>query len=87
MKIGVVAREVHLRRADAAMEGKRLLWVKVGLEEFAAVDFVNAGAGDRVLILTGDCACRLRPDCSADAAVVGIVSLDKQSMSGYNEME
>ncbi len=85
MKIGVVAREVALCRADASMEGKRFLSVKVGLEEFAAMDFVNAGVGDTVLILTGEAACRLRPDCAADAAVVGIVSLDKRDNHGYNE--
>lgn len=85
MKIGVVAREVALRRADASMAGKRFLSVKVGLEEFTAVDFVNAGVGDTVLILTGKSAGCLRPDCAADAAVVGIVSLDKQENHGYNE--
>lgn len=85
MKIGVVAREISLCRADAAMEDKRFLSVKVGLEEFAAMDLVNAEAGDTVLILTGQAACRLRPDCAADAAVVGIVSLDKQAHCGYNE--
>lgn len=85
MKIGVVAREVSLSRADISMEGKRFLSVKVGLEEFAAMDLVGAGAGDTVLILTGKAACRLRPDCAVDAAVVGIVSLDKQAHCSYNE--
>lgn len=79
MKIGVAVGEITLKASAQMMQNRRFLSVKVGLEEFTAIDFVNAGAGDTVLVLSGSAAARLCPECITDAAVVGIVSLDKQT--------
>jgi ethanolamine utilization protein EutN len=82
MTLGRVVGTVVATRKDERLEGFKLLIVKAvdpGGEErnsyLVAVDTVDAGVGDLVLVVTGSsarmsCGCQDRP---VDAAIVGIV--------------
>ena len=73
MKIGMVTGEVPLRRSAQVLENARFVTVKVGLDEFTALDLVEAQAGDMVLVQTGEAAAKCAVAFPVDAAVVGIL--------------
>jgi ethanolamine utilization protein EutN len=82
MLIGRVVGNVVATRKDPRLDGRKLLVVRLtdphGADEsgyLVAVDTVSAGAGERVLLVSGSSArmaggCK---DCPVDTAVVGII--------------
>ena len=73
MKIGTVTGSVWATRKAACLGGHTFLVVKAGEEELVAADQVGAGAGDRVLLVTGTVASRFCMEAPIDAAVVAIL--------------
>lgn len=90
MQLARVVGTVVATRKDPRLEGKKLLVVKMmspeGKEDggyLVAVDTVNSGAGEQVLIVTGGSArmaegCKDRPVDTAIIGVVDAVRLDEQ---------
>ena len=90
MQLARVVGTVVATRKDPRREGKKLLVVKMmspdGKEDggyLVAVDTVNSGAGEQVLIVTGGSArmaegCKDRPVDTAIIGVVDAVRLDAQ---------
>ncbi|MGH9789311.1 MAG: EutN/CcmL family microcompartment protein [Candidatus Acidiferrales bacterium] len=90
MQLARVVGTVVATRKDPRLEGKKLLVVKMmspdGREDggyLVAVDTVDAGAGEKVLIVTGGSArmaegCKDRPVDTAIIGVVDAVRLDEQ---------
>jgi microcompartment protein CcmK/EutM len=82
MLLGRVVGNVVATRKDERLLGSKLLVVRAvdphGKDEatyMVAVDTVDAGHGDRVLVVTGSSA-RMASglkDCPVDAAIVGVV--------------
>ena len=82
MILGRVVGTVGATRKDERLTGAKLLVVRsvdpLGRDEagyLVAVDTVDAGTGERVLVVTGSSA-RMAAglkDCPVDAAIVGIV--------------
>ena len=82
MQLARVVGTVVSTRKDERLQGAKLLVVRTvdphGKDEAAymvAVDTVDAGAGDKVLVVTGSSA-RMASglkDCPVDAAIVGVV--------------
>jgi ethanolamine utilization protein EutN len=82
MQLGRVIGSLVATRKDERLHGAKLLVVRTqdphGKDEAAylvAVDTVDAGASDRVLVVTGSSA-RMAAglkDCPVDAAIVGVV--------------
>ncbi len=82
MQLARVVGTVVSTRKDERLQGAKLLVVRIvdphGKDDTAymvAVDTVDAGANDRVLIVTGSSA-RMASglkDCPVDAAIVGVV--------------
>jgi ethanolamine utilization protein EutN len=82
MQLGRVVGSLVATRKDERLHGAKLLVVRAqdphGKDEAAylvAVDTVDAGSGDRVLVVTGSSA-RMASglkDCPVDAAIVGVV--------------
>ena len=73
MKIGTVTGSVWATRKANCLMGQTFLTISTGTEELVAADQVGAGAGDRVLLVTGTVASRFCMDAPIDAAVVAIV--------------
>lgn len=73
MKIGTVTGAVWSSRKASCLMGQTFLVVKSGNEEIVAADHVGAGAGDRVLLVTGTVASRFCMESPIDAAVVAIL--------------
>ena len=73
MKIGKVTGAVWATRKAGCLMGQTFLVVKSGNEEIVAADHVGAGAGDRVLLVTGTVASRFCMESPIDAAVVAIL--------------
>jgi microcompartment protein CcmK/EutM len=55
------------------------LVVRTNKEDLVAADQVGAGIGDRVLLVTGECAARYCMDAPVDAVVVAIVDGNKEA--------
>lgn len=81
MKLGKVIGSVWATRKDASLEGKRMLLVQSLTSDnemtgrpYVALDTVDAGVGDRVLIATAsEAAIPFRPGLTpTDATIVGI---------------
>jgi microcompartment protein CcmK/EutM len=82
MQLGRVVGTLVATRKDERLQGAKLLVVRTqdphGKDDagyLVAVDTVDAGAGDRVLIVGGSSA-RMAAglkDCPVDAAIVGVV--------------
>ena len=79
MKIGTVTGSVWATRKASCLMGQTFLVVQSGDEELVAADQVGAGHGDRVLMVTGECASRYCMDAPVDAVVVAIVDGNKGS--------
>ncbi len=81
MKIGTVTGSVWATRKATCLMGQTFLVVKAGDEELVAADQVGAGAGDRVLLVTGTVASRFCMDAPIDAAVVAIIDQEGKHVS------
>ena len=79
MKIGTVTGSIWATRKASCLSGQTFLVVNTGSEELVAADQVGAGPGDRVLMVTGECASRYCMDAPVDAVVVAIVDGNKGS--------
>lgn len=73
MKIGKVVSAVWATRKAQCLMGQTFLVVDCGGEKIVAADHAGAGAGDRVLVVTGSVAAKYCMDAPVDAAVVAIV--------------
>ena len=73
MKIGTVVGSVWATRKAGCLSGQTFLVVDTGKEDLVAADQVGAGAGDRVLLVTGTVAAKFCMDAPIDAAVVAIL--------------
>lgn len=86
MKIGTVLGSVWATRKAACLSGHTLLVVKVGTDALVAADQVGAGAGDRVLVITGHSACRYCMEAPIDAAVVAILDKTEGQVSDRGDL-
>lgn len=73
MKIGTVTGAVWSTRKAPCLSGQTFLVVKAQQETIIAADYVGAGTGDRVLLITGSAASRYCMEAPVDAAVVAIL--------------
>ncbi len=73
MMIGKVLSALPVEKAADFLSGRTLVQVEAEGRTLAAVDFLGAQPGQRVLLLTGDVAARLDMSCPADAAVVAVI--------------
>lgn len=73
MKIGTVTGAVWSTRKAPCLSGQTFLVVDTDREPVVAADYVGAGTGDRVLLVTGSAAARYCMEAPVDAAVVAII--------------
>ena len=73
MKIGTVTGAVWSTRKAPCLSGQTFLVVNTQQESVVAADYVGAGTGDRVLLVTGSAAARYCMEAPVDAAVVAII--------------
>ncbi len=73
MEIGTVTGSVWATRKARNLNGQTLLVVKTDQKRLVAADFVGAGTGDQVLLVTGSTARVYCPECPVDTAVVAIL--------------
>lgn len=73
MKIGTVTGSVWSSRKAACLAGQTFLVISTPEGELVAADQVGAGAGDKVLLVTGTVASRFCMESPVDAAVVAIL--------------
>ena len=78
MKIGTVTGAIWATRKAGCLSGQTFLVVHTKTEDLVAADQVGAGTGDRVLLVTGECAARYCMDAPVDAVVVAIVDGNKE---------
>lgn len=73
MMIGKVLSALPVEKAADFLSGQTLVQVEAEGRTLAAVDFLGAQPGQRVLLVTGDAAARLDMSCPADVAVVAVM--------------
>ena len=73
MKIGKVTGAVWATRKATGLSGQTFLVVQTTQGDVVAADFVGAGAGDEVLLVTGSVAGNYSMEAPVDAVVVAIV--------------
>ena len=73
MKIGTVEGAVWSTRKAPCLSGQTFLVVDTDKGELVAADYVGAGKGDRVLLITGSAASKYCMEAPVDAAVVAIM--------------
>ena len=74
MTIGTVLGSVRLQRAVPGAMEKRFVQVRCGGLLVTALDPVGVQPGELVLLTMGECAGRMCPEISVDAAVLGTLS-------------
>jgi ethanolamine utilization protein EutN len=79
LKIGTVTGSIWATRKASCLSGQTFLVVRTSGEDLVAVDQVGAGTGDRVLLVTGECAARYCMDAPMDAVVVAIIDGKQES--------
>ena len=78
MKIGTVTGAVWSSRKANCLLGQTFLTVDTPEGQIVAADQVGAGAGDRVLLVTGTVASRFWMEAPIDAAVVAILDPEEK---------
>ena len=73
MKIGTVTGSVWATRKAPCLQGQTFLVVNTLGGILVAVDYVGAGTGDKVLLVTGTAASRFSMEAPVDAAIVAIL--------------
>lgn len=73
MKIGKVTGAVWATRKATGLSGQTFLVVQTSQGDVVAADFVGAGTGDEVLLVTGSVAGNYSMEAPVDAVVVAIV--------------
>ena len=77
MKIGTVTGSVWATRKANCLAGQRFLVVDTLKGRVVAVDYVGAGTGDKVLLVTGTAATKFSMEAPVDAAIVAIIDPEK----------
>ncbi len=78
MKIGTVTGAVWSTRKAQCLQGQTFLVVDTMAGPVVAADQVGAGAGDKVLLVTGTVASKFCMEAPIDAAVVAIIDQEKK---------
>lgn len=78
MKIGTVTGAVWSTRKAQCLHGQTFLVVDTMAGPVVAADQVGAGAGDKVLLVTGTVASKFCMEAPIDAAVVAIIDQEKK---------
>ena len=73
MKIGTVTGSVWATRKASCLQGQTFLVVNTLKGALVASDYVGAGTGDKVLLVTGSAAARFSMEAPVDAAIVAIL--------------
>ena len=73
MKIGTVTGSIWATRKAPCLQGQTFLVVNTLGGVLVAVDYVGAGTGDKVLLVTGTAATKLSMEAPVDAAIVAII--------------
>lgn len=73
MKIGTVTGSVWATRKAPCLQGQTFLVVNTLGGVLVAVDYVGAGTGDKVLLVTGTAAAKFSMEAPVDAAIVAIL--------------
>lgn len=73
MKIGTVVGSVWATRKAPSLMGQTFLVVDTPEGDMVASDYVGAGKGDKVLLVTGTVASRFSMESPVDAAIVAIL--------------
>lgn len=73
MKIGTVTGSIWATRKAPCLQGQTFLVVNTLGGVLVAVDYVGAGAGDKVLLVTGTAATKFSMEAPVDAAIVAII--------------
>lgn len=77
MKIGTVKGSVWATRKAPCLQGQTFLVVDTLGGTLVAADYVGAGSGDRVLLVTGTAATKFSMEAPVDAAIVAIIDPEK----------
>ena len=73
MKIGTVTGSIWATRKAQCLQGQTFLIVNTLGGVVVAADYVGAGAGDKVLLVTGTPASKYAMEAPVDAAIVAII--------------
>ena len=77
MIMGTVTGSVWATRKAACLQGQTFLIVNTLKGAVVAADYVGAGTGDKVLLVTGSVASKFSMEAPVDAAIVAIVDPEK----------
>lgn len=77
MIMGTVTGAVWATRKAACLQGQTFLIVNTLKGAVVAADYVGAGTGDKVLLVTGSVASKFSMEAPVDAAIVAIVDQEK----------
>ena len=78
MTIGTVTGSVWATRKAQCLSGQTFLVVQTLKGHLVAADYVGAGKGDRVLVVTGSAAARYSMEAPSDAAIVAILDVEEK---------
>lgn len=73
MRIGTVTGAIWATRKAQCLQGQTFLMVNTLGGVVVAADYVGAGTGDRVLLVTGTPASKFSMEAPVDAAIVAII--------------
>lgn len=73
MKIGTVTGSIWATRKAQCLQGQTFLVVNTLGGIVVAADYVGAGTGDKVLLVTGTPASKYAMEAPVDAAIVAII--------------
>ena len=77
MIVGTVTGSIWATRKAACLQGQTFLLVDTLRGLVVATDYVGAGQGDKVLLVTGSPAAKFSMEAPVDAAVVAIIDPEK----------
>lgn len=77
MIMGTITGAVWATRKATCLQGQTFLVVDTLKGRVVAVDYVGAGTGDKVLLVTGTAATKFSMEAPVDAAIVAIIDPEK----------
>lgn len=77
MKIGTVTGSIWATRKAQCLQGQTFLVVNTLGGIVVAADYVGAGTGDKVLLVTGTPASKYAMEAPVDAAIVAIIDQEQ----------
>ena len=77
MMIGTVKGSIWATRKASCLQGQTFLLVDTLKGVVVATDQVGAGAGDKVLLVTGSSAAKFSMEAPVDAAIVAIIDPER----------